>query len=495
MDIDDVHTTRTQASHSRVLPIDENHPFDFDQYTSIYSGRGLVERLLFLIPQCPSLAVQATQLAMKHLKTMRDTFLYQRLLTAYDQASGNSPDAPLPPVNDVINIDPAWIEDVNRRNQEDRTKLEVELKTYSSNMIKESIRMAHRDLAEHYRAVGDYQSALKHYAKLREFCTTSQHVLDMCLSVLELLIEQRNYAHIPTYVFKAEPALDASTNALRSTSFATPSIHSAATPHAAATAAQATKDRLMNERQKTQTKLEVATGISHLGLGAYDKAAAAFLRAGSSNSLGTWSTKVIPPSDIAIYATLCALATYPRPQIKTQILENDTFVYSYLESESYVRELVENWISGRFKAVLEGLERHSTRHALSPHLAPHLHVLTQMIRSRAVALYFQPFATVKLEKMASAFGWNVDETEQEVVRLIGEGEVKGRVDRLGKILRAQEVNQRAELYARTMKVGQDMQSANRKLLLRLRLYVSFFIPASVFAPFILTWIILANRRT
>lgn len=56
-----------------------------------------------------------------------------------------------------------------------------------------------------------------------------------------------------------------------------------------------------------------------------------------------------------------------------------------------------------------------------------------MIRSRAVALYFQPFATVKLEKMASAFGWTVDETEQEVVRLIGEGEVKGRVDRLGKV--------------------------------------------------------------
>ena len=50
-----------------------------------------------------------------------------------------------------------------------------------------------------------------------------------------------------------------------------------------------------------------------------------------------------------------------------------------------------------------------------------------------MALYFQPFATVKLEKMARAFGWTVDETEGEVIRLIGEGEVKGRVDRLGKV--------------------------------------------------------------
>jgi len=46
--------------------------------------------------------------------------------------------------------------------------------------------MAHRDLGDFYRATGDYSSALKHYTKSREFCTTSQHVLDMCMSVLEV---------------------------------------------------------------------------------------------------------------------------------------------------------------------------------------------------------------------------------------------------------------------------------------------------------------------
>jgi hypothetical protein len=46
--------------------------------------------------------------------------------------------------------------------------------------------MAHRDLGEHHRATGDFANALKHLTKLREFCSTSQHVLDMCLSVLEV---------------------------------------------------------------------------------------------------------------------------------------------------------------------------------------------------------------------------------------------------------------------------------------------------------------------
>ena len=82
---------------------------------------------------------------------------------------------------------------------------ETELKTYTSNMIKESIRvglamvsvnlahthwshfqMAYRDLGEFYRATGDHAAALKHYTKSREFCTTSHHVLEMCLSVLEV---------------------------------------------------------------------------------------------------------------------------------------------------------------------------------------------------------------------------------------------------------------------------------------------------------------------
>lgn len=46
--------------------------------------------------------------------------------------------------------------------------------------------MGHRDLGDFYRATGDYIQALKHYTKSREFCSTSQHVLDMCLSVLEV---------------------------------------------------------------------------------------------------------------------------------------------------------------------------------------------------------------------------------------------------------------------------------------------------------------------
>ena len=47
------------------------------------------------------------------------------------------------------------------------------------------MQMAHRDLGNFYRVTGDHATAVKHFAKSREFCTTSQHILDMCLAVIE----------------------------------------------------------------------------------------------------------------------------------------------------------------------------------------------------------------------------------------------------------------------------------------------------------------------
>ena len=135
---------------------------------------------------------------------MSDTTLYRSILAAYEQAAATS-GGDLPPLVEVHSLDQEWIDEVTQRNQTQRNKLETELKTYTSKMIKESIRvgvvmlsvnlayikwphsqMAYRDLGEFYRTIGDHAAALKHYTKSREFCTTSQHVLEMCLSVLEV---------------------------------------------------------------------------------------------------------------------------------------------------------------------------------------------------------------------------------------------------------------------------------------------------------------------
>ncbi|KAI0697628.1 PCI-domain-containing protein [Cerioporus squamosus] len=462
MEIDNMDEEMAQAYTAKAIGkrpkvvVDDAHPFDLEAYISGYSGRSYVDHLLHIMSVCPTLAPQALQLAIKEALKGRDPTLYRNIFAAYERAHSEAPEE-TPELNTIATLDQKWIEEMTAKNVAERTKLEVDLKTYTSNMIKESIRLAHRDLGDFYRAVGEQASSLKHYTKSREFCTTSQHVLEMCMSVLELLMEQRSYSHIGTYVFKAEAALDSATN-----------VRQPGGPQAPAGAAQSIKERRQLEREKVTSKLDIATAISHLGQANYEKAAQSFLKVGRPKGLEDWFGKLIAPGDIAIYTTLCVLATFSRPAIRTQVLDNDTFGL-YIEQEPYVRELIEAYMNNRFKTVLEILDRYSARHSLDVHLYGHMPAITNLIRSKALVQYFQPFASIRLERMSQAFGWSVEELEQQVVSLIQSGEIKARVDRQNKILKAKETDQRAALFAKAIKSGQDMQAANRKLLLRMRL--------------------------
>lgn len=58
--------------------------------------------------------------------------------------------------------------------------------------------MAHRDLGNFFREIGEQTTSLRHYTKSREFCTTSNHVLDMTFSVLEVLSVPNMHPLLPS---------------------------------------------------------------------------------------------------------------------------------------------------------------------------------------------------------------------------------------------------------------------------------------------------------
>ena len=103
-------------------------------------GRSYVELAVHIMSVCPTLAPQALQLATKEALKGRDTALYRNIYAAYDRIYPEVSDE-IPEASAVVPQDIKWIEDTNAKNAAERTKLEVELKTYSSNMIKESIRV------------------------------------------------------------------------------------------------------------------------------------------------------------------------------------------------------------------------------------------------------------------------------------------------------------------------------------------------------------------
>lgn len=93
----------------------------------------------------------------------------------------------------------------------------------------------------------------------------------------QLLIESRNFTLITSYVYKAEPALDATSTMLRNSN-----------QGPTATAAPPGREKIAAEREKVQSKLDLSTALAYMAHGTYDKAAAYLLKIGSIKSLGHW---------------------------------------------------------------------------------------------------------------------------------------------------------------------------------------------------------------
>lgn len=78
--------------------------------------------------------------------------------------------------------------------------------------------------------------------------------------------------------------------------------------------------------------------------------------------------QLVSPGDIAIYGTLCALASLSRSAVKAQLLRNPVFS-AYIEQEPYIRDLIQAYMSSDFKTTLEILSKYSVRF---PHLLSRL---------------------------------------------------------------------------------------------------------------------------
>lgn len=79
--------------------------------------------------------------------------------------------------------------------------------------------------------------------------------------------------------------------------------------------------------------------------------------------------QLVSPGDIAIYGTLCALASLSRSAVKAQLLRNPVFS-AYIEQEPYVRDLIQAYMSSDFKTTLEIISRYSVGSSFSfPYLS------------------------------------------------------------------------------------------------------------------------------
>ncbi|KAJ3415211.1 cop9 signalosome complex subunit [Chytridiales sp. JEL 0842] len=401
-----------------------NPTLDLDVYINNYTGHTKVSRLEFISDVCPDLQIDALHLAVAEVKqNSLNVPKYNVLLTRLNECLASRGRV-------SVAADAAWMEATTKGARARTDKLETELKTYKNNLIKESIRMGHHDLGDHYYNAGDLTNALKCYSRTRDYTTTSKHIIDMCLNVIKVALEIGNYSHVQSYVVKAESTAD------------------------------------IPDKVVVLGKLKCCSGLVQLESGKFKAAANAFLEV--PFELGSNYSEVISPNDIAIYGTLCALASFERGELKAKILENSAFK-QYLELEPQVRELLYGFYNSKYSQCLDIMEKLRSDFLLDMYLHPHVDSIYKSIRRKALAQYFSPFMTVDLNKMATTFNCTTAELEQELAAAIVDNQIQARIDTHNRVLRVKQADQRSTVYRKTLAMGEEYQRQVRLMLLRVNL--------------------------
>ena len=356
---------------------------DLDTYLSNYTGVTRIKRLAFIASVSPTHRADALRMAVSEVKRTTNTGLLHELVSL----SGAGDEA--------IPRDDAWIEQVDRKASQKLDKLEADLNNHKTSLVKESIRvraarlsvrhprgahwcaprgvpvcplarslqMGHNDLGDFHYDRGDFNTALKCYVRTRDYCTTSKHIITMCLNVIRASIQMGNFTHVANYITKAESNPDAS---------ADPALLS---------------------------QLRIASGLAQLESKKYKLAARKFLEVSAEH--GSGYTEVASAQDIALYGGLCALASFDRAELRTKVIESSSF-RAFLELYPHVREAVHDFFHSRYASCLASLEKLKPDILLDIHLHDHVQQLYADVRSKALVQYFSPFVTVDMRLMVRA---------------------------------------------------------------------------------------------
>ncbi|XP_011023415.1 PREDICTED: COP9 signalosome complex subunit 1-like [Populus euphratica] len=411
------------SSNSRNRPIISSEQLDIEAYAGLYTGRTKITRLLFIADQCGQnnntvMQMEALRMAYEEIKKGENTQLFRDVVHKIDGRLG-----------DNYGMDSAWCEMVDRRADQRKEKLENELNAYRTNLIKESIRMGYNDFGDYYYAHGSLAEAFKSYVRTRDYCTTSKHVIHMCMSAILVSIEMGQFTHVTSYINKAEQTADALD-------------------------------------PNTVSKLRCAAGLANLDAKKYKLAARKFLEVGPE--LGNSYNEVIAPQDVATYGGLCALASFDRMELKNKVIDSINF-RNFLELVPEVRELIHDFYSSHYASCLDYLGNLKANLMLDIHLHDHVQTLYDQIRNKALIQYTHPFVSVDLHMMANAFKTTVASLEKELEALITDNQIQARIDSHNKILYARHADQRNATFQRVLQTGSEFDRDVRAMLLRANL--------------------------
>uniref|UniRef100_A0A915NFL2 PCI domain-containing protein n=1 Tax=Meloidogyne floridensis TaxID=298350 RepID=A0A915NFL2_9BILA len=435
---------------------------ELETFSKEYTDYALMNRLLFIADVCPPLRADALKMLINYVikKTQNIPILnaaYQRVESA--KAFGN-----ISGIESVPDIDKNWIEITTVKANNRLESLLAEFKRQKDEAVKESIRRSLEDVFHQYVQMGNLPDALKLYTRgMREYCTSPNQIIQMLISWINVTIYAEQWQKLFVLLPQADRAINEiiereNVSSIPSNTFSTTQYSSLQSLQIPARTSKIQKDLILSSK----AKILAVYGLAFLQNKNYKAAAEKFM----TIDLDVLNyPQLISPSDVAIYALICALATFSRTELKEKVLGSPLFRKS-LESEPKLIELLQRFCQSQFGICLDILNDLRDQLLLNIYLAPHISFLYSLIRQSALIQYFDTYLSSEIGQMAIEFRTSVDELESELISLIEKGLLKAKIDSYKKVLYAKFSDNRTEIYERVLNLRKRISQHANAVLLR-----------------------------
>jgi len=395
--------------------------FDLETYASNYKGRNRLNRLIFIANNCDQLSAQAYKLILNYIK--EDTYdvnNYIRYQEKYQSLTNDS------------SVDIEWTEKTKAKIREEQKKIDNQVTpTNDIDVKRENIRLLNKMQGDLYYKCGNIKNAQKYYNKNKDFCNTSQQIIETNIDLIKTYSEQLDDLNVKFYITKIE-----------------------------------SKTSELKKNVKLRNTIKCYSGLYYVRQRNYKSAARIFTD--MDIDINDLDPEIIAPNDIAIYGGLSALTSYDRIELKRRVIENTKFK-TYLELEPQILNLINAFYNSKYITMLEILENIKPNLLIDINLRSNVEAIYKIINDKALVQYFSPFQTVDMNKMAQSFNMSVATLQAKLVKLISSNDIKARIDSHNKVLYAKRADHRNNLFRKTLKMGEENKQIIEDLLIRMRM--------------------------
>jgi COP9 signalosome complex subunit 1 len=298
-------------------------------------------------------------------------------------------------------------------------RLENELAEHRQNRIQESVRIGCSEVGDHYYRCGNLDKALGAHVRTRDFCTTSEQTVSMCLSVMSIAADQGNVELLLDYATKA-------------------------------------RERVRSGDVAVDGKLRCALALAHVRAAQFESAARALVGVHfDAVGDGQWS-HFMAPRDVACYGALCALATFDRDALRRLVVESHEFG-RFLELMPEARQLADHFYHSRYEQLFGLLNGRLAPRLAAVDIYMHDRVdqLCARIRRQAIVQYVSPYRSLDVRLMAAAFlAADLQPFRAELITLIEDGVIPMRLDSSTDTLYRRSANIRHDTWTHALNVHQ-----------------------------------------